>query len=99
MFDSLANDARLERSLTLQGTHSAICAIPALPGAQNKFRAALEVCCNAQPIACSLPPDPTIRIFIFSYCLKPRVEFLFSRRSPTFPDQMFSAKMLDTAYS
>src|SRR5882724_9902065 len=99
IFDASANDASAAPSLTLIDTHSAICAMPALPGAQNSCKRSLDVRCNAQQIACSLPPDPITRIFMF---------FLETRRAVSGCDhtldaesthQIFSAKMLDSAGS
>jgi hypothetical protein len=39
------------------------CAVPALPGAMNKSEHKL-LCLNFQASACSLPPEPSSRIFM-----------------------------------
>ena len=63
IFCSFANATSLSNSIAVIGTHSAICPIPALPGAQN-ILSTLLLCAHFHAIACSLPPLPTIRILI-----------------------------------
>jgi hypothetical protein len=44
-------------------THSASCAMPALPGAQNS-RSASGLAAIFQASACSRPPEPSSRMFM-----------------------------------
>ena len=60
---SFANSTSLSNSMTPILTHSATSAIPAFPGAQYSF-STFGLCASFHAIACSLPPPPTIRIFI-----------------------------------
>ena len=63
IFFSLANATSLSNSIALMSTHSAICEIPALPGAQY-ILSTLGLCEIFQQIACSRPPLPTTSTFI-----------------------------------
>ena len=45
--------------------------VPALPGATYILRFSLFVLRIAHAIACSLPPDPTTRTFIYSHSIVP----------------------------
>ena len=60
---SFANAVSLSNSIAPIGTHSAICPIPAFPGAQN-ILSTLGLFATLAAIACSLPPLPTIKTFI-----------------------------------
>src|SRR5207245_1040574 len=61
---SSANFASAPISLALTATRSATCAMPGFPGAQNNSSGLLAFFRSAQTSACSLPPEPTIRILI-----------------------------------
>src|SRR6266568_5814059 len=64
ILDSTANFASPPISLALTRTRSATCAMPAFPGAQSSSDGLVAFLRNAQASACSLPPEPTIRILI-----------------------------------
>src|SRR5947208_2565334 len=66
IFDSSEKAASPATSLAATGTHSAICAIPAFPGAQKSSNGREEFLRSAQISECSRPPDPTTSILIFS---------------------------------
>ena len=61
----LAKSTSLSNSMAPIGTHSAICAIPALPGAQY-ILSTFGLLAQANAIACSRPPLPTISTFIMN---------------------------------
>ena len=61
---SLANATSLSNSIAFISTHSATSAIPALPGAQY-ILSTLGLWLIFQHIACSRPPLPTTKTFIF----------------------------------
>ena len=61
---SFANATSLSNSIAPIGTHSAICPIPAFPGAQY-ILSTFGLFATLVAIACSLPPLPTINTFIF----------------------------------
>ncbi len=63
IFSLLAKSKRPWISSALISMHSAVCAIPPLPGAQNILSANFDLE-TEHTRACSLPPDPTTRIFI-----------------------------------
>ena len=66
---SLANSASFSNSIAPMSTHSAYSAIPAFPGAQY-ILSALGLFATLAAMACSLPPLPTINIFMIdSSCL------------------------------
>jgi len=52
-------------SVALTGMHLANSAIPALPGAQKSSTGRAEFRLSAQTRACSRPPDPITRTFMF----------------------------------
>ena len=63
IFCSFANVTSLSNSITPMFTHSATSAMPALPGAQYSF-STFGLFASFHAMACSLPPPPTIKIFI-----------------------------------
>ena len=60
---SCAKSASLSNSMAEIGTHSAICPIPAFPGAQYNF-VTFGLLFSFHAMACSLPPLPIISTFI-----------------------------------
>ena len=63
IFCSTANASKPSKSSALIFTHSAICAIPAFPGAQYIF-STFGLWLSFHTNACSLPPLPTTRTLI-----------------------------------
>ena len=70
---SFAKATSLSNSITPIFTHSATSAIPALPGAQYIF-STFGLFASFHAIACSLPPPPTIKIFICVFLLTPQTD-------------------------
>ena len=66
--------------------------LPAFPGAQNSCKLSLDVRCNAQHIACSLPPDPITRIFMFLLRARTAVSGCVHTLNAESASQIFSGK-------